>query len=238
MGGITRQLFGGSKTKSDNKAYGTLLGALQGNLGQGNSAMSTLGSFLGIGDPAAGKAGFQNYLDSTGYNSLLESGSKAITGNAASKGLLRSGATAKALTGFGQDLAQQKTDSYLQQLTGLGNYGIQSAQVIGQAGQRSKGTESKGAFNALFPGGLSDRRLKHKLEAIGENEQGITIYRFEFKHLPGQPQVGVMADEVAEKLPDALGPDNGDYRTVDYGMIKPVFGLPAFTIVTEAPEYV
>ena len=99
MGGLTRALFGGGKSTqtTDNQAYGTLLGLLKGNIGLGNTAMGTLGSLLGIGDPAAGQAAMKNFLDSTGYKTMLDSGSQAIVNNNAAKGLFRSGDTGKRL---------------------------------------------------------------------------------------------------------------------------------------------
>lgn len=84
---------------------------------------------------------YQNYLNSTGYNFQMQQGSDAITGNAASKGLLNSGATAKALTSYGQNLASTTYSNYLSQLGGLAGLqgsqaaqGLSAADAVGQAG--------------------------------------------------------------------------------------------------------
>ena len=95
---------------------------------------------------------FNNYLNSTGYNFMLGQGQQALTGSAAARGLLNSGATAKALTNYGQNLGSQYFNNYLNQLgasqsqsatnaqqylsnlSGLGNQGLQAGQMIGQAG--------------------------------------------------------------------------------------------------------
>lgn len=84
---------------------------------------------------------FKNYLNSTGYNFQLQQGSNAITGNAAAKGLLNSGATARALQGYGQNLASTTFNNYLSQLGGLANLqgsqvgqGLTAAQAVGAAG--------------------------------------------------------------------------------------------------------
>jgi hypothetical protein len=241
MGGITKTLFGGSSSKqkseqsstSENQAYPTLLGALSPNIGQGNSAMSTLGGLLGIGDPSASQGTLKNFLDSTGFNFLKTQGENAITGGAAAGGLLRSGGTGKAIASFGQNLASTKLNELMQNLTSLGNYGTQSAQVIAQAGQKSTSTgtssgsggSQSGVFNALFPGGLSDPRLKTKLRYLGTNEQDIDVYEFEFHALPGMVHIGVLASDVAEKLPDAQG-WYGTLMTVDYSAIKPLADHP------------
>lgn len=221
-------IFGGSKSKSsqlsENQAYPMLSKALEGNIGQGNNAMSILGSLLGLGDPTAGKATLGNFLDSTGFNFLLDTGSKAITGNAASRGLLNSGYTGKALTNFGQDLGMTKLSELVDKLTTLGNYGLESANTISGAGVKQTAQSSgkdygKGAFNSLFPGGLSDRRTKTNIRRVGTFDDGLGIYDFEYIFAPGKVFRGVMADEVARLRPEALGPKFGKYQTVNYAAI-------------------
>lgn len=225
MGGLTRALFGGSKQKSssDNQAYGTLSKMLTGNIGQGNAAMSTLGSLLGIGDPGSGKAALDNFLDSTGFKFLMDSGSKAITGNAAARGLLNSGFTGKRLTQFGQDLGLTKVGELMDRLTSLGQYGLNSANTVASAGGRSTSTgkSSPGIFNSLFPGGLSDRRTKRKIVKLGEFLDGLGYYEYEYIFAPGKRFRGVMADEVKKIRPWAMGPEIGSarYMTVEYSKL-------------------
>ena len=81
-------------------------GAIAGLLGQGPNS-------------AANQAAFNNYLGSTGYQFQLGQGTQAIDSNAASRGLLQSGANAKALAGYGQNLASTTFNNYLSQLGGL-----------------------------------------------------------------------------------------------------------------------
>lgn len=235
MGGLVSSIFGGNKSKStqssvsENQAYPMLSSALSGNIGQGNAAMSTLGSLLGIGDPAAGKSTLTNFLDSTGFNFLRDQGERGITGSAAAKGLLNSGSTAKAITKYGSDLASTKMNDLFSQLTSLGQYGLGSANTIAAAGQKStstgtsSGSGGNGIFNSLFPGGLSDARLKHKTTLLGHNEQGVAVYRFEFRAMPGVEHVGVMAQDVKKILPAAVH-KHGPYLAVDYSMIAPLEG--------------
>lgn len=121
-----------------NQAQGagsTALGA-QGTL-QGQEA-----ALLGLGgDSAKANAAYQNYLGSTGYKFQLGQGQEAVSGNAASKGMLNSGATAKALTQYGQNLGSSYFNNYLGQLgnlntqyQGTANAGIGAAEAVGQAG--------------------------------------------------------------------------------------------------------
>lgn len=86
--------------------------------------------------PDQNNPAFKNYLNSTGYNFQLKQGTDAIAGNAAAKGILNSGATAKALTGYGQSLASTTFNNYLGQLGGLsGLYGKTVDQGLTATGQ-------------------------------------------------------------------------------------------------------
>lgn len=221
MGGIGRALFGGSKNKSSsgNHAFGQIRDLLSGNVIQGNSAMSTLGALLGIGgNKGAADAAYTNYLNSSGYQSMMKSGQDAITGSAATKGLLRSGATGKALTNFGQKLGSEKFNEFLGQLTGLGQYGLNSANTITAAGQygTGSGTSSGGIINSLF----SDRRLKQNIKLLRRGADGLGVYSYEYKKEPGVVRIGVMADEVAKLQPEALGPTVDGFATVDYAKLR------------------
>lgn len=100
-------------------------------------------------------SGFQNYLNSTGYQFQLGQGTGALMANAGSVGLLNSGANAKALTQYGQNLSATTFNNYLSQLSGMNSiYG-----GTAQAGQNAlgqiatAGTASGGAAaNAIIQG--------------------------------------------------------------------------------------
>jgi hypothetical protein len=235
MGGVVRSLFGGSKStsNSDNQAYPFLQGQLGGNIGMGNNAMGTLAGFLGIGNPeqsSAAQGSFKNFLDSTGFNFLMDSGQRAITGSNAARGLMRSGDTGKRLQQFGQDLGMTKTNEFIQNLTNLGNYGQQSAATIAGAGQRSqsKGTQQSGIFNSLFPGGLSDERLKNIHKQVGELDNGIKVYEFSYKAWPKQRYIGVIAQDVERIMPEALGRKKEGFLTVKYDRLPWRDDLPPY----------
>lgn len=83
---------------------------------------------------AAPKNAFQDYQDSTGHQFQLGEGMRAITGSAAAKGLLNSGATLKALNRFGQNLGATTFNNYLGQLGNVANRGLQAGGLIGGAG--------------------------------------------------------------------------------------------------------
>ncbi len=78
------------------------------------------------GGPGSQQA-FQNFLGNTGFQSQLQAGSEAITGNQAAQGLLQSGSTLKRLTTFGQDLGQRGFSNFLGQLGGVAQRGLGAA---------------------------------------------------------------------------------------------------------------
>jgi len=145
-------------------------GALQGEQGT-TGAINSLLTSNGTDNPA-----FKNYLNSTGYNFQLQQGSDAITGNAAAKGLLNSGATARALTSYGQNLGATMFNNYLSQLGGLNSMyagqvaqGQSAAQAVGAAGssggiaagqQTAAAGQSTGSsiaqFGNVFGGGVQN----------------------------------------------------------------------------------
>jgi hypothetical protein len=65
---------------------------------------------------------------------------------------------------------------------------------------------------------ISDIRLKHQVTCVGQLENGIGLYRF--KYLWGeQNYVGVMAQEVAAVVPDAVAQGTDGYLRVNYARL-------------------
>jgi len=134
--------------------------AFGGFVEQGQGAGAAQAGLLGLGDPAAGQQGFQNYLDSTGYQFELGEGVNAINSSAAARGAINSGATLKALQRYGQGLAGQRFDNYLNQLNVLANRGFVAGGAVGNSfGQTAaiaagQPAPQRGAGMASFFGGL------------------------------------------------------------------------------------
>lgn len=107
--------------------------------------------------------------------------------------------------------------------------------VGGLLGQYTKGTQTAALGPALIQAGGSiasayagsDIRLKTNVKHVGETADGLGIYDFDYLPIEGQiaafmpegRQRGVMAHEVAELRPDALGPVIDGYATVDYSKL-------------------
>lgn len=61
---------------------------------------------------------------------------------------------------------------------------------------------------------FSDRRLKHDVKQIGKTNDGLPIYSFKYNGSE-QTQIGLMAQDVEKKKPEAVGLAAG-FKTVDY----------------------
>jgi len=220
------KLFGGSRKKNNvgNHAYGFLQDSLGGSVGNVGNSSNAISAMLGLGgDPAAQRAAFDNFKNSTGYQFLMDSGTDAITGNRAARGLLRSGSAGKALTGYAQNLANTTYGDYMDRLFGLGQMGLGAAGVLSDAGKYDKGKASEDTGGlGKFIGSIfaSERRLKQNIDKIGELSDGLGIYEFEYKSDPGIVHVGTMVEEVEQLRPWALGPLTEEgYKTVDYSKL-------------------
>jgi hypothetical protein len=71
---------------------------------------------------------------------------------------------------------------------------------------------------------ISDRRAKDDIVKVGQHPLGLGIYLFRYKapfsRLYGTGRhIGVMAEEVAERYPDAVSRHEDGYLRVDYGRL-------------------
>jgi hypothetical protein len=94
----------------------------------------------------------------------------------------------------------------------MSRYGIQ------QAGNNAT---TQGLFSALgtaamFAPKFSDRRLKSNIVQVGIHPLGIGIYEYD---IFGNRERGVMADEVAKVMPDAIVPHQSGFMMVNYGKL-------------------
>lgn len=132
----------------------------QDQIGRGQQAEGMIAGLLGVGgDPSAGQAGLDSFLDSSGYNFVLDQGRDGIAANMAASGKLNSGARDKAAIGFGQNIAQQYLTDYLGQLGGISGIGNQAA-----------GTLAQGALGAA--GGTADALFKAETGSAEARDQG------------------------------------------------------------------
>jgi hypothetical protein len=86
-------------------------------------------------------------------------------------------------------------------------------QVAGQNANTS-GLYSLGA--AALPLVFSDRRLKSNIVRLGTHPIGVGIYEYD---IFGGRQIGVMAQELMEVMPEAVHQHPSGYLMVDYGRL-------------------
>lgn len=96
------------------------------------------------------------------------------------------------------------------------NYGSLIGSLVGNSGQSKSsdgGASTLGSALTAAALAFSDRRLKSSIEQVGSFPDGLGIYEYD---IFGERQRGVMADEVGQLRPWALGPVIGGYQTVNY----------------------
>lgn len=141
MGGLINDIFGGGSNKATKQAtqfnqgvYNDAKGNTSPFIGGGQQDFNTFNGALNGTD---GGAGFQNYLNSTGYKFTTGQGTQAIENSQAAHGLLNSGATAKALTSYGENMGQTFYQNYLNNLLQGSQLGMQGAQTQATAGSNA-----------------------------------------------------------------------------------------------------
>lgn len=129
-------------SQSFNQAYPFLQSALGDQVGNAGKGSSAIASLLGLNGSDEGVNAFNTFKDSSGYNFIQNEGVRGITGNMAARGLLSSGSTLKAISNYSSNLASNFLNSYLSNLMGLSNTGIQAGQILASAGStaNSQGT--------------------------------------------------------------------------------------------------
>lgn len=226
------KIFGGSKSKSTQqsqaKSYNRSFDIMNDNIGSAaysgyNSGMSALQNELG--------GGFEAYKDNRSFDFMNKLGLDRIGGNMAGRGVFNSGATLKALSEYDNQMHNQYYQDYLNNLFNQANLGQGGAALIGQTGQVSESSSSGSSSGSSNSGGLggfigtlgagiamSDRRAKKDIVKIGKLPSGLNVYSFKYVW-SDETFEGVMADEVAELLPEALGPVIAGYQTVNYDKV-------------------
>lgn len=123
---------------------------------QGQRLLGAFESGLGFGDDATFNAGLERFKRSSGYENILSSAMRGVTAEAASRGLLNSGAAIRRYQDRSVDLADRTYQNYLAQVLGGAQTATGSAQnfggLIGQAGQVGPTQGALGGIGALGQG--------------------------------------------------------------------------------------
>lgn len=235
----TSQSESQGSSSSWNQAYPFLQDSFSTQVGGSRNASNLLNTLLGVNGQMPQEEAYGLWRNTPGYGFARDEGIRAIGGQKSGAGSFLSGDTLKALMKFGTGLADQTYGSYMDRLTGQQQTGITIGNLLAGAGNRSESQETSssssqstgsssqqggiGGFLGGIIGGIakSDRRLKKDITKIGELENGLNVYQFTYTDGVG-PCIGVMADEVKNIQPEALGPTipGTDYMTVNYNLIK------------------
>lgn len=201
----------------------------------GSAARDQYNAELGLPSPVSqedAQSGFQNYLNNFGFQHDLDTGSTAIRGNQASRRLLGSGSTLKALQNYGLGLRSQYQGNYMnylgnQQAAGLSAANSLAGTSTAYTGQVVQNNDSRAtnignaalagaAANTNFLGSalsaaamLSDERAKIITAKVGELEDGLPIFRFRYIGSDLE-HTGPLAQDVALYRPWAIGPVRDD----------------------------
>lgn len=97
----------------------------------------------GVGNQAALDA----FQTSPGYQFAFDQGTRAVDSSAASRGMLNSGATLKALTEYGQGMANQEFGNYYNRLAGLSGAGQTATGAVAGVGTNTANNISSLAQN-------------------------------------------------------------------------------------------
>jgi len=95
--------------------------------------------------------------------------------------------------------------------------GLVNQKYQGELAQYQAGMSGMFGLGSALLGGwaMSDERLKTDKEKIGETDDGLGVYSFRYKGSP-MMQIGMMAQEVEKKKPEAVAKTPSGYRAVHY----------------------
>lgn len=131
------------------------------------------------------------------------------------------GAQAQLAAGTAEQQTQQAdlTARYQQFLQERG-YPFQVAQFLANIAMGTGALSGSTTTTTQPAGFFSDERLKKDAVRIGETDEGVPIYSFRYKGDDGPKQIGLMAQDVEQVHPEAVGlaaaADGRYYKTVDY----------------------
>lgn len=233
------KIFGGSKSRQQSQQtsssssvnYNRAYQPIEDRFFNPSADLFKRGS-MAVNDQLAGD--FNTYRDRTGFDFFEKLGLRKQAGSFAGRGAFQSGAALKSLANYESQLEKASYTDYLEALFKQAQLGLQGGGLVAGAGQYGSGTSSSqgtssgssssnegmGKFLGTIIGAAaaSDERLKKDVVKLGEYENGLGIYQYNYIDGRG-PFVGVMAQEVKDILPEALGPEVDGYMTVNYGMI-------------------
>jgi hypothetical protein len=172
----------------------------------------------------AQQLGYARKLDAAGLGRNLSGSSTAAYGSAVNAGNSAGGnfqsAGLNRMSGMGMGSSTIGAGQNMQ-IQGLSNVlNNETSYMMNQNDNATSVADVAGAAGGILGGvaAFSDPRLKDNVEKVGNDEKtGLNLYEFNYKW-DERRFVGVMADEVQELYPEAVGEEQG-FLTVNYDML-------------------
>ena len=216
--GISQGAFGGDRGKiaqaalmnQQNLAMGQTLGNMA-NQGYQSAAQNYMGGLAAQGQLGAQYGNIGNLAQTAGMTGAQQLSSAGAIPYAVQQ--------AQNAAGY-QQFAQQQAYPW-QTLGSLAN--MASGLGAGQGGTSSTTSPGPNTMNSIMGLGTSllgfmtpsDERLKENMEPIGKTFDGQNIYKFNYKGDP-KTNIGLSAQEVEKRNPDAVHKTDEGIRMVDY----------------------
>lgn len=164
----------------------------------------------------ADQLGWARRMDVTGLGRNLAGASTAAYSGATGAGSAGLTSSMAPGTQFQQGMGQagQSMGNILSSQTSAYNAGLQQADPLATVAGMAIGGWAGGGFKT------SDRRLKANIELVGRDDRTmLPLYEFEYKGGSGKRYLGVMADDVEQKFPEAVFTMPDGFKAVNYAML-------------------
>ena len=193
----------------------------------GGQAVNALSQFYGLGGvnangtPGNSKApNFNSILQNLpGYQFQMSQGTQAVDRNLAAQGLLQSGAAGKALTQYGQGLAQNYAQQYTGGLQSLAGLGIQSNAQTGYAGMNAA---NQIGGNQIYSGNAQASGYAGQANAINSGLSGLTGIYGQY-NTANQLQIQQAQNDLQGAAP-YWGEQTDQYLQQNLPPVAPIFG--------------
>lgn len=192
----------------------------------GNSAIPAFKSFTA--DPS----GYSFLQNNPMFSAAVDNANSVVSNASAASGKFNSGGTVSELFNRYLSMGDQFVNSAYNRLLGpvtigqnaanfqganSANLSTQGANALAAGGIGAANAQAQGASNLVGIAGtiasfFSDERLKTDMEPIGEDKEGNTIYKFNYKD--PVTYIGYSAQEIAEKDPGNVLLDRSGYLKV------------------------
>ncbi len=162
-------------------------------------------------------------LQNAAYNSIIQ-GQSAFSNSLndmVTAGNFTNNARQLSLSEILQSL-QNSISGYQVQKDKFNAWNTASDQITDQGQRSSQGLTLKDGVQimnsmAMLASASSDLRLKENISPVGQLDNGLTVYRFNYIGSP-QTQIGLIAQEVRDVKPDAVTVGEDGYLRVNYAL--------------------